>query len=95
MNARIGSHQRVESRPGGKPGAGFGFARKQACLEGGRQVQYLIADCDAGPWRLAIPPKNSERQVLNRKIGVRRVGALNPAAQVGPVCLVELHALTL
>jgi hypothetical protein len=52
---------------------------------GGRQlqVQHLVADghADAPGLVAALASEAAERQVLDRKVGVGRVGRIDPAAQ--------------
>jgi hypothetical protein len=65
--------QRGEQRPKvGRPDRGAG---------GAVQVQHLVADGDADAPGLAVAAKAPERQVLDRKVGVGRVGRGDPAAQ--------------
>ena len=84
----------LRAGPAASCAAASASSSKQTGFQRGGQVEYLIADRHSGPWALAVAAKNSERQVLDRKISIRRVGALDPAAQVGAVRFVELHALT-
>ena len=83
-------HQRIElwrragaRRLGRQSGERAGSRR-------GRDIEHLVADGDADAGgRARGRAKNAERQILNRKIGVGRVGAVEEAPPRGIVGFVE------
>ena len=56
-----------------------------------RYVEHLIADRDADAERFAAAsaPERAERQVLERKVGLHRIGRRKPTLQLRIVRLVE------
>src|SRR6185437_15705117 len=56
-----------------------------------RHVEDLVTDCDADRrlGRAAARAKDAERQVLDREIGVGRIGARDPTPTGGIMCFVQ------
>src|SRR6185295_10859382 len=84
----------AQGAPNGPALAGERIQRRAGLDAERGEIEDLLADGDAAARRLAsIPPasENAEGQVLDRKLGLRRVGRLDPAFERRVVRLVELH----
>ena len=81
-------HHPIEvRRPAVRSGAGRQAAQQ---IGRGRDIEDAVADCNAAPRLAERRPINAERQVLNRKISVRRIGALDPTLELRIVGFVDV-----
>jgi hypothetical protein len=80
--------QRVERRSRRRLRRLGGSAVEQAELERGREIEDLVADCDAAAGRASRRREHAERQVLDREVGVV-VCRGDPAAPPRPMGVVD------
>ncbi|GKT21614.1 hypothetical protein AVHM3334_05380 [Acidovorax sp. SUPP3334] len=84
-------HQRVERAVLGAFERRRRVASEPPVITQREQVHDLVADGGAGakPLVATRTPEDRKRQVLDGKVGVRRVGAVHPALQGSVVCSVD------